>query len=309
MQIHKGYENLNLKNPVVTLGIFDGVHLGHKALLDRLVISAKEAHGESVVITFSPHPRIVLDKDSSGLTFLTTMEEKIGLLGKAGVDHLVIIEFNREFSSMAACDFVRDVLVEKLGTKYLLIGYNHHFGRKGEGDFNTVRQCTESLDFKVEQVAGLLSDGGAVSSSSVREALLKGRLEEANKLLGYCYSISGTVIEGRRIGRTIGFPTANIKPDDEHKLVPYNGVYAVEVNLDGRFFPGMLSIGSNPTVNSDSGLRFIEVHILNFEGDIYGRTISVVFRKRIRDEIKFDSIEKLVGQMELDKQSTISLFS
>jgi riboflavin kinase / FMN adenylyltransferase len=309
MQIHKGYENINLKNPVVTLGIFDGVHLGHKALLDRLVSSAKEAQGESVVITFSPHPRIVLDKDSSSLTFLTTMDEKINLLDKAMVDHLIIIEFNREFSRMAACDFVREVLVEKIGTKHLLIGYNHHFGRKGEGDFNTVRQCTESLDFKVEQVAGLLSDGGAVSSSSVRAALSQGNLEEANKLLGYCYSISGTVIEGRRIGRTIGFPTANIRPDDQHKLIPFKGVYAVEVNLGGQFYPGMLSIGSNPTVNSDPGLRFIEVHILNFEGEIYGRSISVVFRKRIRDEIRFDNTEKLVEQMELDKQSTISLFS
>ena len=309
MQIHKGYENIRLKNPVVTLGIFDGVHLGHKALLDRLVSSAKENQGESVVITFSPHPRIVLDKDSSSLTFLTTMDEKIILLDKAMVDHLIIIEFNREFSSMAACDFVREVLVEKIGTKHLLIGYNHHFGRKGEGDFNTVRQCTESLDFKVEQVAGLLSDGGAVSSSSVRAALSEGSLEEANKLLGYCYSISGTVIEGRRIGRTIGFPTANIRPDDKHKLIPFKGVYAVEVNLGGQFYPGMLSIGSNPTINSDPGLRFIEVHILNFEGDIYGKSISVVFRKRIRDEVRFDSIEKLVEQMELDKQSTISLFS
>ena len=309
MQIHRGYENINLKNPVVTLGIFDGVHLGHKALLDRLVSSARETRGESVVITFSPHPRIVLDKDSSSLTFLTTMDEKINLLDKAMVDHLIVIEFSREFSSMAACDFVREVLVEKIGTKYLLIGYNHHFGRKGEGDFNTVRQCTESLDFKIEQVAGLLSDGGVVSSSSVRAALLQGSLEEANKLLGYCYSISGTVVEGRRIGRTIGFPTANIRPDDQHKLIPYKGVYAVEVNLGGQFYPGMLSIGSNPTINSDPGLRFIEVHILNFEGDIYGKSISVVFRKRIRDEIRFDSIEKLVEQMKLDKQSTISLFS
>jgi riboflavin kinase / FMN adenylyltransferase len=309
MEIHKGYENIRLKNPVVTLGIFDGVHLGHKALLDRLVTSAKEANGESVVITFSPHPRIVLDKDSSSLTFLTTMEEKINLLEKAFVDHLIIIEFTREFSRMAACDFVREVLVEKIGTKHLLIGYNHHFGRKGEGDFNTIRQCTESLDFKVDQVAGLLSDGGAVSSSSVREALSQGRLEEANKLLGYCYTISGTVINGRGIGRTIGFPTANIKPDDEHKLIPYRGVYAVEVNLGGEFYPGMLSIGSNPTVNTDPGLRFIEVYILNFEGDIYGRSISVVFRKRIRDEIRFDTIQELVRQLEIDKQSTINLFS
>jgi riboflavin kinase / FMN adenylyltransferase len=309
MHIHNGYENLNLESPVVTLGIFDGVHLGHKALLDRLVSCAKEANGEAAVITFSPHPRIVLDKHSSALTFLTTMEEKIALLNKENIDHLIIIEFNKEFSRMTACDFVKDVLLAKIGTKHLIIGYNHHFGRKGEGNFNTVKQCTESLDFKVEQVEGLLSEKGAVSSSSVREALLQGRLEEANKLLGYFYSVSGTVIEGRKIGRSIGFPTANIKPADQHKLIPCRGVYAVEVNLDSHFYPGMLSIGSNPTVNTDSALRSIEVHILNFDGDIYGRPISVVFRKRLRDEIKFENIAKLVEQIELDKQSTISLFS
>ncbi len=309
MRIHRGYENLNLKSPVVTLGIFDGVHLGHKALIDRVVSSAREVKGDAAVITFAPHPRLVLDKDSSSLTFLTTMEEKIDLLDKAKVDHLIIIEFNREFSRIAACDFVRDVLVEKIGTRHLIIGYDHHFGRKGEGDFNTVRQCTESLDFKVEQVEGLLSDGSAVSSSLIRQALKMGQPEEANKLLGYSYSVSGIVIEGHKIGRSIGFPTANIMPSDQHKLIPGNGVYAVEVNLGGQLYPGMLSIGSNPTVNSDSGLRSIEVHILNFDGNIYGRSISVVFRKRLRDEIKFDNITELTEQMELDKQCTIRLFS
>jgi riboflavin kinase/FMN adenylyltransferase len=309
MHIHRGYENLKLVKPVVTLGIFDGVHLGHMALLDRVVSSAREANGEAVVITFSPHPRIILDKDSSSLTFLTTLEEKTALLGKAEVDHLIIIEFTREFSSIAACDFVRDILVEKIGAKHLIIGYNHHFGRKGEGNFDTVRQCTESLDFKVEQVQGLQLDGGAISSSLVREALMHGRLEEANKLLGYSYSLSGKVIEGRKIGRSIGFPTANIKPSDQHKLIPCKGVYATEVRLGGKTFQGMLNIGSNPTVNSDDSLRSIEVHILNFSGDIYGSDISVVFMKRLRDEIRFDSVEKLVIQMELDKQCTIQLFS
>jgi riboflavin kinase / FMN adenylyltransferase len=309
MHIHYGYKNVNLKGPVVTLGIFDGVHLGHKALLDRVVSSAKDANGEAVVITFSPHPRLVLDKDSSALTFLTTMEEKIFLLGMAMVDHLIIIEFNREFSRIPACDFVKDVLVEKIGTRHLIIGYNHHFGRRGEGDFNTVKQCTGSLEFKVEQVEGLRSEGGTVSSSLIREALLKGKLEEANKLLGYFYTVSGTVIEGRRIGRSLGFPTANILPADKHKLIPCKGVYVVEVNLDGQLYPGMLNIGSNPTVNRDYGLRSIEVHILNFDGDIYGRSISVIFRKRLRDEIRFDNIKKLAEQMEVDKQSTIRFFS
>jgi riboflavin kinase/FMN adenylyltransferase len=309
MRIHRGYENVNLKCPVVTLGIFDGVHLGHKALIGRVVSCAKEVKGESVVITFAPHPRLVLDKDSASLTFLTTMEEKIELLDKAEVDHLIIIEFNREFSRIAACDFVMEVLVRKIGTKHLIIGYNHRFGRKGEGDFNTVRDCTGSLDFKVEQVEGMLSDGSAVSSSLIRQALNTGQLDEANKLLGYFYSVSGIVIEGRKIGRSIGFPTANIMPSDKHKLIPCNGVYAVEVNLGGQFYPGMLSIGSNPTVNSDSGLKSIEVHILNFDGDIYGRSISVVFRKRLRNEIKFDNINELTKQMELDRLSTIRLLS
>ena len=309
MQIHRGYENVFLVRPVVTLGIFDGVHLGHKSLLDRLVASAKAENGEAVVITFSPHPRLVLDKDSTSLTFLTTMDEKIALLDNAKIDHLIVIEFTREFSMIAACDFVKDILVKKIGTKHLIIGYNHHFGRKGEGDFNTVRQCTESFDFRLEQVQGLQSETGAISSSLVRGELLQGRIEEANKLLGYGYSVSGTVMQGRKIGRTIGFPTANIRPGDQHKLIPGKGVYAVEVNSGGKQYQGMLNIGSNPTVNSDASLRSIEVHILNFSGDIYGSEISVVFRKRLRDEIRFESVEKLVIQMQMDKQTTIQLFS
>jgi riboflavin kinase / FMN adenylyltransferase len=309
MIIHKGYENLHLVRPVVTMGIFDGVHRGHRLLLDRLVAIAEEEKGESVVITFSPHPRMVLDKDNAALMFLTTIDEKIVLLEKAGVGHLIIIEFTREFSGIRACDFVKDVLVEKIGTRHLIIGYNHHFGRRGEGDFSTIKECTQSLDFNVEQVQGFYSEEGAISSTLVREALLSGRLEEANKLLGYCYSAGGTVIEGRKIGRSIGYPTANIYPDDEHKLIPSKGVYAVEVLIDGVIYPGMLSIGSNPTVNNDTAYRSIEVHIINFSMDIYGKRVTLFFRNRLRDEIKFDSLEKLAGQMELDKQTTIRLLS
>jgi riboflavin kinase / FMN adenylyltransferase len=309
MHIHRGYENINLERPVVTLGIFDGVHLGHRVLIDRLVSCAREVNGTAVVITFSPHPRLVLAKEVTNLTFLTTMDEKIALLEKANVDHLIIIEFNRAFSMISACDFVREILVKKIGTKHLIIGYNHHFGRKGEGDFDTVKKCTESLDFRVEQVQGFQADGGEVSSSAVREALLGGRLEEATRLLGYEYTLSGIVIEGRRLGRTIGFPTANIMPADQHKLIPGNGVYAVKVNIEGETYPGMLSIGSNPTVNSDTGIRSIEVHILNFGKEVYGKPISVVFKKRLRDEVKFDNVKKLAEQMELDRQSTLRLFA
>jgi riboflavin kinase/FMN adenylyltransferase len=307
MIIHDGYENLNLISPVATLGIFDGVHRGHKALLHHLVRKAHELKGESVVITFSPHPRLVLERHNSNLSFLNTMEEKMTLLENAGIDHLIVIQFNMAFSKITACDFIKEILIKKIGTKYLIVGYNHHFGRSGEGDFSTIKQCSEGLGISVEQVQGYHTDEGKISSSTIRQALLDGRTDEANKWLGYFYSLSGTVIQGRRIGRTIGFPTANIKPDYQYKLIPANGVYAVEVRIGNETFPGMLNIGSNPTVNEDKNFRSIEVNILNFERDIYGKKITVIFRKRLRDEIKFDNLAQLTEQMKIDKLETLRL--
>jgi riboflavin kinase / FMN adenylyltransferase len=309
MIIHEGYEDLNLKAPVATLGIFDGVHRGHMALLDKLVTRAREESGESVVITFSPHPRLVLDSENVNLSFLTTMEEKKVLLEQASIDHLIVIEFTKKFSMIAACDFIRDILVKKIGTKHLIIGYNHHFGRRGEGDFNTIKECSEALGFRVEQVQGYHTEEGAISSSTIRKALLNGKLDDANSWLGYAYTVSGKVITGRKIGRSIGFPTANIEPGSRHKLIPCNGVYAVEVRIEEELHPGMLSIGSNPTVNNDISVRSIEVHILNFDRDIYGSQISVIFRKRLRDEIKFENIDQLAEQMMRDKQTTLRLLT
>ena len=309
MIVHEGYENIKLVKPIVTLGIFDGVHRGHRSLLDKLVLRAREEKGESVVITFSPHPRLVLEKDHLNLSFLTTLEEKKTLLEKANVDHLIILEFNKAFSNIHACDFIKNILVMKLGTTHLIIGYNHHFGWGGEGDFNTIKLCSESLNFRVEQVQGFLTEEGAISSSLIRKALLKGQIDEANSLLGYSYSVTGTVVGGKQIGRLIGFPTANIKPDDEFKLIPGNGVYAVDVKLGGKSFPGMMSIGTNPTVNSDLRLRSIEVHILNFDEVVYGKKITVTFRKRLRDEMKFDNTEQLTEQMGIDKMNTLKLLS
>ena len=309
MVIDAGYENLNLTDPVVTLGIFDGVHCGHMVLLDRLVSCATERKVESVVVTFSPHPRMILEQNNRELSFLTTMEEKKKLLEKAKIDHLIIIEFNLQFSKIPACDFIKDILIEKIGAKHLIIGYNHHLGKKGEGDFNTIKQCSEKYNFTVEQVKGVQADGRIVSSSLIREALLKGYIDEANRWLGYSYSVSGTVIEGRKIGRSIGFPTANINPNSQYKLIPCNGVYAVEVSFNGRVYPGILNIGTNPTVNNDTKLRSIEVHILNFDKDIYGEDISVNFRKRLRDEQKFDNVEQLTEQMRRDKQDALRLLT
>ena len=308
MIIHKGYKDLNIKAPVVTLGIFDGVHRGHKMLLNHLVRTAKEFGGESVVITLSPHPRMVLEKDHHNLNFLTTLNEKKELLEKEGVEHLIIMDFSSEFSLMPACDFIRDILVGKIGTRYLVVGYDHHFGRRGEGDFEMIRNCSDLADIRIEQVQGLRVDNKTISSSSIREALLQGDLDYANKLLGYSYFLSGLIVEGRKIGRSLGFPTANILPD-ANKLIPSNGVYAVEVLVDNSSFPGMLSIGTNPTIDSNNGVRSIEVNILNFESDLYGSHITVKFRKRLRDERKFDSIDQLKEQMLKDKEDTLDLFS
>ena len=309
MIIHEGYENLSLVTPVATLGIFDGVHLGHQTLLDRVVLKAKEEKSESVVITFSPHPRLVLEQNNKNLSFLTTTEEKKVLLARANVDHLIIIKFTPEFSNIPACDFLKDILVGKIGAKYLVIGYDHHFGRRGEGDFNTIGNCAKDLDFTVEQVEGYQTEDGMISSSLIRGALLKGNIEEANNWLGYPYAVSGQIIEGRKLGRKIGFPTANIKPSSEHKLIPANGVYAVEVQLDNRKMAGMLSIGSNPTVNADVNFRSIEVNILNFDEEIYGRNITVIFRKKLRDEKKFRNLDELAEQMVHDKRETLGLLT
>jgi riboflavin kinase/FMN adenylyltransferase len=309
MVIHYGYDNLELKSPVVTMGIFDGVHLGHRSLLDFLLTRAAEEKGDSVVITFHPHPRFVLDKNNKTLTFLSTMDEKIALIEKTGIGHMVIIEFTEEFSRIRACDFVEKILVRKIGTEHLIVGYDHHFGYKGEGDYNTISECALSLNFKVEKVPGLLSGSDSISSSAIRNALIKGNVEEAARLLGYDYFLRGSVVTGKKLGRKLGFPTANIKPDDRFKLVPGDGVYAVDIQIDDRTLAGMLSIGKNPTVNKKPASRSIEVNIFDFDEEIYGREITVLFRYWLRDEVKFGTVEELSHQMEADRINAIRLLA
>jgi riboflavin kinase/FMN adenylyltransferase len=308
MVIHYGYEDIVIVTPVVTLGIFDGVHRGHKVLIDCLINRAKETGGESVVITFSPHPRLILEKDHYNLTFLTTFIEKRDLLAKAGIDHLVVLDFSKQFSRMPACVFIKDILAGRIGAKYLIVGYDHHFGRDGEGDFETIKQCSGLHDFRLEKVEGLRSEDRAISSTSIRDALLNGRLDEANSMLGYNYSLTGEIVGGKKIGRSIGFPTANIRTEP-HKLIPSNGVYAVEVISEYGNYPGMLSIGTNPTINRENEIRSIEVNILNFDREIYGNSITVIFRKRLRDEIQFDNTDQLAQQMMQDREDTLKLLS
>ncbi|MCU0454764.1 MAG: bifunctional riboflavin kinase/FAD synthetase [Bacteroidales bacterium] len=309
MEIHNGYEGFTLVRPVVTIGIFDGVHRGHRILLDTLVKNASSAGADSVVITFDPHPRMVLEKGSSNLHFLSTLDEKKTLLAKARVGHLVIIPFTLSFSRMSACDFVSSILAEKLKTRHLIMGHDHHFGSGREGNYSTVNQCAAALGFDVVQLKGLRSREGIISSSMIREALIKGDLDNANKWLGYAYSLTGEVIEGRKLGRKLGFPTANLKPVDKYKLIPANGVYAVEVKTGGETLPGMLSIGTNPTVSANPGKRSVEVHIFDFDRDIYGHRAEVLFRYRLRDEIRFDNVVKLTQQMERDRKIALRLLS
>jgi riboflavin kinase/FMN adenylyltransferase len=309
MKIHREYKGISLRNPVVTLGIFDGVHLGHRKLLSHLVSRAGEVNGESVVITFHPHPRMVLDKDPGNLSFLSTMDEKILLLEKCGIGHLIIIEFSKEFSMMQACEFVEDVLVKSIGTRQLIVGHDHHFGHQGEGNFNTIKDCALSMGFDVEQVRGLKASGEAISSSLIRNALITGNLSAANEWLGYDYFLRGLVVEGKKIGREIGFPTANIKPSDSHKLIPGNGVYAVDTWIGEIKYAGMLSVGYNPTINKTKGARSIEVNIFSFEEDIYGKEIEIVFRYRLRDEKKFSNTKELSDQMKLDKENALRLLA
>ena len=307
MIVHYGYEELEIKNPVVTLGIFDGVHIGHKALIKRLISIAQSIGGESVIITFDPHPRLVLSENNNQLFFLTSLEEKKALLEQIGVDHLIIVPFDHDLSNKEACQFIEEVLLRKIGTKYLITGFNNRFGKKGNWDFSVIRRCAETFGIMVEQVEGLKTDIGIVSSSSAREELLNGNLDKANSLLGYNYFITGKVGTGRMIGREIGFPTANIVPESEHKLVPKDGVYAVEVIIEESVYKGMLSIGTNPTINSDSDIRTIEVNIFDFEREIYNSSIKVVFYKRLRAMKKFNDISELARQLEEDKKTTIRI--
>lgn len=308
MIITDGNSFPSLTGPFVTVGVFDGVHLGHRALLDQLVLKASQAGRMSVVITFDPHPKLVLGGSKSNLAFLSTPEEKKELLGKSGIDHLVIIPFTMELASMEGRQFISEILVDRMGAGFLLVGYDNHFGKGRDTGFESISRHAARYGLETEQVKGLSGPDGVISSTTIRNALLDGRLDVANSCLGYSYSLTGTVVPGNRLGNSLGFPTANLKPP-LYKLVPADGVYAVEVNIDEKTYGGMLSIGMNPTVNNDRNKKTVEVHIFDFGGDLYGQAVTVVFRYRLRDERKFDNLEQLAAQMRLDKIESLRLLT
>ncbi|MCD6202493.1 MAG: bifunctional riboflavin kinase/FAD synthetase [Bacteroidales bacterium] len=307
MNVHYSLEQLKIKKPVVSLGVFDGVHLGHRYLFDRMKKIAAGSGGETVILTFWPHPRLVLNHQTEKLKYLSTLKGKQELLEACGIDHMIILPFSEDIRNMSACDFVEKILVGSLHVHTLVMGFNHVFGKNREGDFEKIRECAGELDFKVVKVEAMKVEGQEVSSSLIREVLWSGEVRHAEKLLGYPYFIFGRIVGGKRIGRSLGFPTANIRPDDEHKLIPGDGVYAVQVFLSGRPYGGMLNIGIRPTVNHGVPDKTIEVHIFDFHGDLYGQNVTVTFVDRIRDERKFEGVEELARQLEQDKQIAMKL--
>jgi riboflavin kinase/FMN adenylyltransferase len=309
MEIHIGYTGLSFRDPVITMGVFDGVHLGHRMLLGRVTKEALLAGSDAVAVTFDPHPRIVLAGDAGHLSFLTDLVERTEMLRETGIGHLVVIPFTPELSRMSASAFVDSILCRHLGVRHLITGFNHHFGRRHEGDSNTIIECSARMDFRVSREEAFMIDGEAVSSSRIRKALGDGHIEKAAEMLGYDYFIRGKVVSGRKIGRHMGFPTANIVPLFAHKLIPRTGVYAVEASIQGEksSHAGMLNIGHRPTISDSDGTRTIEVHLIDYSSDLYEKEITVRFRHRLRDEMKFSDVDALAVQLAKDREMTITL--
>lgn len=307
MEVYHGIENFSrIAYPVVTTGTFDGVHMGHMTIINRLKEVAIKQKGETVLLTFFPHPRMVLQEDND-LKLINTLDEKINLLEKAGIDHLIIHPFTKEFSRLTSLEFVRDLMVNKIGTKCLVIGYDHHFGRNREGSFEHLMEFGPLYGFDVEEIPAQDIDNVNVSSTKIRKALLEGDLKTANEYLTHPFSITGKVVSGAQNGRKLGFPTANIEVLERYKLIPAHGIYAVKVQIDYQIFKGMLNIGVRPTIADADGKPTIEVNIFDFDEDIYGKQISVQLIDRIRAEEKFPSLDDLVKQMHLDKLRTIAI--
>ncbi|AIM60596.1 riboflavin biosynthesis protein RibF [Cellulophaga lytica] len=291
---------------VITIGTFDGVHIGHKKILERLINSAKLLEIESTVLTFFPHPRMVLQQDSN-IKLLNTIEEKEMILSNLGLDFLIIHPFSKEFSRLSAIEFVRDILVNKLNTKKIIIGYDHRFGRNRNADINDLKNYGTTFDFSVEEITAQEIDDVSVSSTKIRKALAEGDVSKANSYLGYNYMLTGIVTKGKGLGRQLNFPTANIYIKEEYKLIPKNGVYVVKAKLNNSTVFGMMNIGYNPTVNGTE--KTIEVNFFNFNDDLYGKKIQVDILERIRDEVKFDSINDLKVQLTKDQETATSLIA
>lgn len=301
-------ETRNIPHAVVTIGTFDGVHLGHQAIFAKMRNLAQSVGGQTVVVTFEPHPRQVLNIDSSNLRFLTTPEEKLKKFEEFGIDNVVIINFTKEFSRTPSEVFIKDYIIDNIKPAYIVVGYDHHFGKNRMGDFGLLNDMKLKYGFKVERVAAQDVENIAISSTKIRNALAVGNIKSANRLLGYTYSITAEVVVGNRIGRTMGFPTANIELPREYMLINCGGVFACLVDYEGKTYKAMANIGHRPTIGDRTKDQpIIEVNLFDFDGDLYGKQIRVSFIDRIRDEEKFDSLDELKAQLEQDKKAVMKL--
>lgn len=301
MKVIRNIQDFNpQKKVVLTPGTFDGVHVGHQKIISRLKdIAAKEDY-ETVVLTFSPHPRKIIFPNDDSLKLLNTMDEKIAQLEKNGIDNLIIYPFSKKFSRIPALEYVRDFLVNQLKVNKLVIGYDHQFGKNREGNFEYLKELSELYDFTVEEIPAQDLNDVKISSTKIRKAILEGDFDTANTFLGYNFSLTGTVTQGKKIGSSIGFPTANITVLDKDKIIPNEGAYAVYVYLNGNKHKGMLNIGNNPTISNENQTT-IEVNIFDFNKDIYNQEITVEFATKLREVTKFNSLEELKNQLNKDK--------
>lgn len=326
MKIYNQLSEFNkLANAVVTIGTFDGVHFGHQKIIKRLCEMAKSSGGESVLLTFFPHPRMIIDPENQELKMINTIDEKAQILASLGVDHLIITPFTRDFSNLSATDYIKNILVDTIGTKKIIIGYDHRFGKDRLGNIQTLAENTTHYGYQVEEIPEQDINDVAVSSTKIRKALLDGDVALANEYLGYSFSIYGPVIKGDKIGRTIGFPTANIFVAETYKLIPGDGIYAVTVEMDLEVeskgadlttnstfksqpstFRGMAYIGQRPTINGMT--RNIEVNIFDFDKEIYGQNIKMNFLAFLRHDVKFTGLEALKIQLQQDKEDTLAFF-
>jgi riboflavin kinase/FMN adenylyltransferase len=307
MTVYTDIQNLPIfKNAVITIGTFDGVHFGHQQILSLMKSAAKQVNGETVIITFHPHPRKIIGANKAPIYLLNTLDEKINLLEKYGIDHLVIIPFTEKFAQQSAEDYIADFLVNTFHPHTIIIGHDHRFGKDRIGDFQLLEDKAIKSGYQVKEIPGYMLNDVTISSTKIREALLNGDIEKAHDLLSYDYYFTGKIVKGNQLGRTIGYPTANIQMMDENKLIPCNGVYSVLVsneNLKINQLGGMMNIGYRPTV--DGNERTIEVNLFNFDQSIYDETLTITLKKYLRSEEKFSGIDKLKIQLEKDKQAAL----
>ena len=308
MKVYRTIDEISFReDSILTLGTFDGIHLGHQKIIEKLVYEARQKKARSVLVTFYPHPQTVVNSRRERIELLTPLNEKVEILENTGLDVVIFIPFTRELANTEPEVFIEDLLLKHVGIRKFVIGYNHAFGRGRRGEEKLFQELGKRLDFSVEVISPVMMDGESISSTRIRTLLKEGNVRRANRLLGWNYSLYGLVKKGEKLGEKIGFPTANVDVLGENKLVPRDGVYAVIVKIEGEKLTGMANLGFKPTVQGKR--RGLEVHIHEFEGDLYGKRLKIMFIQRLRDEKQFDSMDALVTQIELDQQKSMELLS